>query len=107
MLIFGALASILLVAIQMGDTATAAYQTIVLLMVISGFLPFFHIFASAWRCGKRAPALSGTAVSLLAVVCAVVPSADINRVWLFELKLAIGIAAVILPAFLVYRRKRY
>jgi amino acid transporter len=107
MLIFGALASMLLVAIQLGDTATAAYQTIVSLMVISGFLPFFYIFASAWKCGKRAPALSGTAVSLLAVVCAVVPSADINRVWLFELKLAIGTAAVILPAFLVYRRKRY
>src|ERR1022692_4241948 len=36
----GALASFLLVAIQFGDTMRAAYQTLVSLMVIAGFLPF-------------------------------------------------------------------
>jgi hypothetical protein len=34
----------------------------------------------------------------------VVPTADISNVWLFEAKLAAGTAAVIVSAWLVYRR---
>ncbi len=105
MLIFGALASLLLLAIQLGDTAQAAYQTIVSLMVISGFLPFLYIFASAWKAGNRLSAVSGASVSALAILCAVIPTGDIHRIWLFELKLALGTAAVILSAFFVYRRQ--
>jgi glutamate:GABA antiporter len=104
MLIFGALASVLLVAIQLGDTIRAAYQTIVSLMVISGFLPYIYIFGSAWKAGKRVSALSGWSMTLFALVCAVIPTGDIGRVWLFETKLAMGTMAVIASAFLVYRR---
>lgn len=103
LLVFGALSSVLLLAVQLGDTAQAAYQTMVSLMVISGFLPFLYIFGSAWKAGRTVSALSGWAVTTLAIVCAVVPAEDVNRVWLFELKLAIGTAAVILSAFFVYR----
>jgi amino acid transporter len=103
MLTFGALASVLLLAVQLGDTAQAAYQTIVSLMVISGFLPFLYIFGSAWKAGNRISAISGWAVTMLAIACAVIPTSDVNRVWLFELKLAIGTVAVIVPAFFVYR----
>ena len=104
MLLFGALASLLLIAMQFGDSAQAAYQTIVSLMVISGFIPFLYVFASAWLAGKKFAATSGLIVTALAILCAVVPSPEIGRVWLFELKLLAGTTAVIVPAFFVYRR---
>ena len=47
------LASFLLIAIQLGDTMRAAYQALVSLMVITGFLPYLYIFGSAWKAGKR------------------------------------------------------
>ena len=94
----------LLVATQLGDTMRAAYQELVSLMVIVGFLPFLYIFGSAWKAGKRLSALSGWAITLLAVVCAVAPTAEITNVWLFETKLAVGTGAVIVSAWLVYRR---
>ena len=93
-----------MIAIQLGDSIRAAYQTIVSLMVISGFLPYIYIFGSAWKAGKRFSALSGWGVTLLALFCSVIPTADISRVWLFETKLAVGTIAVIASAFLVYRR---
>jgi amino acid transporter len=104
-LTFGALASVLLIAVQLGDTAQAAYQTTVSLMVISGFLPFLYIFGSAWKAGNKLSAISGWAVTVLAIVCAVVPTSEVTRIWLFELKLALGTAAVILSALAVYRRQ--
>jgi amino acid transporter len=104
-LIFGALASALLIAMQLGDTIREAYQTLVSLMVIAGFLPYMYMFGSAWLAGKRLSALSGWATTLLAIVCAVVPSADIHNVWLFELKLAAGTTAVIASAWFVYRSR--
>jgi amino acid transporter len=100
----GALASFLLVAIQFGDTMRAAYQTLVSLMVISGFLPFLYIFASAWKAGKRLSPISGWAITLLAILCSVVPTAEVKNVWLFETKLAVGTGAVIATAWLLYRR---
>jgi amino acid transporter len=102
----GALASFLLVAIQFGDTMRAAYQTLVSLMVIAGFLPFLYIFGSAWKAGKRVSPISGWAITLLAILCSVVPTAEVKNVWLFETKLAVGTAAVIATAWLLYRRTR-
>ena len=102
----GVLASFLLVAIQLGDTMRAAYQTLVSLMVITGFLPFLYIFGSAWKAGKRVSAISGWAITLLAILCSVVPTAEVKNVWLFETKLAVGTAAVIATAWLLYRRTR-
>ena len=104
-LVLGGVASVLLVAIQLGDTLRAAYQTLVSLMVVVGFLPFIYIFGSAWKAGKRLSALSGWAVTALALVCGVAPSSEVSHVWLFEAKLAIGTLAVIAPAWVVYRRK--
>lgn len=104
-LIFGALASFLLVAMQLGDTIREAYQTLVSLMVIAGFLPYMYMFGSTWLAGKRLSALSGWATTLLAIVCAIVPSAEIHNIWLFELKLAAGTVAVIASAWVVYRRR--
>ena len=103
-LALGLVASSLLLAIQLGDTMRAAYQTLVSLMVIVGFLPYLYIFGSAWKAGKRLSAISGWAITLLAILCSIAPTAEIKSVWLFEAKLGGGTVAVVASAWLVYRR---
>ena len=104
MLALGAVGSFLLVVIQFGETARAAYQELVSLMVIAGFLPFIYIFGSAWKAGRRVSALSGWAMTALAILFSVAPTAEITNVWLFEGKLALGTLAAIASAWLIYRR---
>ena len=106
LLTFGAVASVLLIAIQFGDTLKAAYQTLISLMILVGFLPYLYIFGGAWKAGKRISAISGIAVTLLAVVCSAVPTADISNVWVFEGKIVVGALAVIASAWFVYSRKK-
>ena len=36
---------------QLGDTMRAAYQALVSLTLIGGFLPYLYIFGSAWKAG--------------------------------------------------------
>lgn len=103
-LLLALVASLLLIAVQAGDTLAAAYQALVSLMVITGFFPYLYIFGSAWKAGRWISALSGWAVTMLAIVCAAVPSESVNHVWLFEAKLAAGTLGVIASAWLLYRR---
>jgi amino acid transporter len=103
-LLLGAVASFLLVAVQAGDTLAAAYQALVSLMVITGFLPYLYMFGSAWKAGLRWSAISGWAVTVLAIVCPIVPTSEVHNVWLFEGKLAIGTLAVVASAWVLYRR---
>jgi len=104
MVLFGVLASLLMLLAQLGDTLAAAYQVLVSLMVIAGFLPYVYIFASAWKAGKRASALSGWLVTAIAIFCSVVPTDRIVNVWLFEGKLAGMTAAIIGSGWLIFRR---
>jgi amino acid transporter len=103
-LTFGAVASFLLLVFQLGDSLRAAYQELVSLMVITGFLPYLYVFGSAWKAGKRCSAISGSGVTVVAILCSLVPTEAISNIWLFEGKLAAGTAAVVATAWLVYRR---
>jgi len=103
-LAMGAVSTVLLVASQLGDTMLAGYDTLVSLMVITGFLPYFYIFFSAWKAGKPISAFTGGLVTAIAIACAVVPTGDIHNIWLFELKIILGTAAIIGSAWLVYAR---
>jgi amino acid transporter len=103
-LAMGAVSTVLLGFSQLGDTMLAGYDTLISLMVIAGFLPYFYIFLSAWKAGKRISASTGGIVTAIAIVCAVVPTGDVHRVWLFELKIILGTAAIIGSAWLVYTR---
>ena len=105
-LALGLVATLLLVVYQLGDTLRVAYDELVSLMVITGFLPYLYIFGSAWKAGKRLSAVSGSAITALALFCAMVPPAEITNVWLFEGKLAGGTVAVVASAWLVYRRRK-
>ena len=100
----GIVASFLLTIFQLGDTLRAAYDTLVSLMVIAGFLPYIYIFGSAWKAGKRFSAASGWVITVLALIASVVPTDQVTRVWLYESKLALATAAMIVSAWLLYRR---
>ena len=100
----GVVATFLLAVYQLGDTMRAAYDELVSLMVITGFLPYLYIFGSAWKAGTRISAVSGWLVTLLTLVCAVVPTAEAANLWLYEGKLLGGTAAVIAVARWLYRR---
>ncbi len=76
----------LLLLMQLGDTMRAAYQELVSMMVLSSFIPFLYIFASAWKAGQRIAPVSGIAVTLIAILFTAVPTEDITNVWLFEAK---------------------
>ena len=101
----GAVATLLLIACQAGDTIKTAYRTIVDLTVIVGFLPYLYIFASAWKAGKRFSAIAGSALSLLAIACSIVPPPEVTKVALFEGKLALGTFAAIASGWLLYARR--
>ncbi len=103
-LALGVVASFLLVVFQLGDTLRAAYDTLISLMVIAGFIPYIYIFASTWKAGKKWSAASGWLVTALALICSVIPTEQVTRVWLYELKLALATAAMIVTARLLYRR---
>lgn len=103
-LVFGGVASVLLVAIQFGDTLNASYETLLSLMVLVGFLPYFYLFASAWKCGRHVAAVSGMVMTLLTVLSSVIPADDVTNVWTFEAKLFAGVVLMIGSAWLVYRR---
>jgi len=103
---FGVVSSVLLILIQFGDTMRAAYQALLSLMVLSGFIPYLYVFAGAWKCGRKLAAASGIAVTVLTLISSVVPTGQVSNVWLFEAKLLGGTALMIGSAWLVYRRRR-
>ena len=59
--------------------------------------------SEAWKAGKRVSASMGGIVTAIAIVCAVVPTSDVHRIWLFELKIILGTVAIIGSAWLPYR----
>jgi amino acid transporter len=103
----GAVATLLLIACQAGDTVRTAYRTIVDLTVIVGFLPYLYVFASAWKARKWLSALAGSGVTLLAIACSIIPPPEVKKVALFEGKLALGTAAAIVSGWLLYRRSKH
>jgi hypothetical protein len=84
----------------------AAFDELVSMMVITGFIPYLYIFGSAWKAGKRRSALSGLAVTILALVCSVVPPSEIVNVYLYEAKLAAGTLGVVGTGWILYRSSK-
>lgn len=105
-LALGFVSTFLLVVYQLGDTMRVAYDELVSLMVIGGFIPYFYIFGSAWKAGRRVSAISGGAMTALALLCTVVPPGEVTNVWLFEGKLAAGTLAMVGSAWVVYHREQ-
>lgn len=105
-LLFGALAALFLVLVQAGETLRATYQIMTDMMAIGGLLPFIYIFLAAWKCGSRWSAVAGVVVTSIAVICALVPTAEVHSVWLFEGKIAALSVALVVAARILYNRSR-
>jgi glutamate:GABA antiporter len=104
MLTLGIVSSFLLIAYQLGDTMRAAFDELISTMVITGFIPFFYIFGSAWKARKYWSAASGLAVTCLALISALVPSVAVTNVWLYEGKIVLGTLIAAACGWLIYRR---
>jgi amino acid transporter len=105
-LLLGAGAGLLLLISQLGETFRGAYQLTVDFSVISLFIPFVYIFATAWKFGQRLAAFCGLFVSAIAIVFSFLPTADVRSVWLFEAKLLGGCLLLLLLARLCYQHYR-
>jgi glutamate:GABA antiporter len=97
-------AAMLLAVSQLGETFRAAYQILVDMSVITLFIPFLYMFASAWKFGLRLPAASGLLVSAVAILFSFIPTEDVKSVWLFETKMVGGVILLSAWAALMYRR---
>jgi len=106
LVMLGLVASGLLLLSQLGDTMRVAYQEIVSLTFIGGFLPYIYIFLSAWKARRKLTGAIGLGVTVFCLVCSVMPTAEVKNVWLFEGKLALGTAAMIGSGLLLYARAR-
>jgi amino acid transporter len=106
MLALGGVSSFLLIVYQLGDTMRAAFDALVSTMVITGFIPFFYIFGSAWKARKYLSAISGFAVTCLALISALVPPVGVTNVWLFEGKIVLGTLIAAGSGWLIYRQNR-
>ncbi len=99
-------AAVLLLLSQLGETFRAAYQIMVDMAVITLFIPFLYMFASAWKFGLRLPAASGLFVSAVAILFSFIPTDDVKNVWLFEFKLVGGVITLSCAAAFLYFRYR-
>jgi glutamate:GABA antiporter len=106
-LLFGGLAALFLILIQAGETLRTTYQIMFDMMAITGLLPFLYIFLSSWRYGVRWSAVSGVAVTSIALICSVVPTSEVHNVWVFEGKIVAMTAALVVSARMLYNRSRY
>ena len=105
LLLQAAACSVFLVAMHLGENLRAGYQLLVDMMVITYFIPFLYLFATAWKSGLRLSALSGGAVTAIALAFSLIPPDGVHSVWLFELKLLGGTALLALLARLWYTRR--
>ncbi|MBV9264553.1 MAG: APC family permease, partial [Acidobacteriaceae bacterium] len=67
LLLQAAVATVILLMAQMGETVRAAYLIMLDMLVVATFVPFLYIFASGWRFANRLASLFGLAVTVLAI----------------------------------------
>ncbi len=97
-------ATLFLLMAQLGETVRAAYQVMVDMMVIATFIPFLYIFAAGFRFASRIAAVSGLAVTLIAIVLSALPPPEVSSVLIFETKVLGGSVLIAVIGWLVFKR---
>ncbi len=92
------------ILLQAGESMRTAYQLLVDMTVVTYFIPFLYLFATAWKHGQRLSAAAGALVTTVGIVCSFVPPEGASSVWLFETKLVASCALLIGAGWIVYRR---
>jgi glutamate:GABA antiporter len=97
-------ATLFLLMAQLGETVRAAYQIMVDMMVIVTFIPFVYIFGAGFRFANRIAAVSGLAVTLIAIVLAAFPPQEATSAVIFEVKVVGGSLFFALLGWMVFKR---
>ena len=103
-LILSGACTIFVFTMQAGESLRIGYQLLVDMTVITYFVPFLYLFGAAWKYGQRLSGAAGIFVTAVAVVLSFVPPPDAASIWLFELKLASGFAALAGLGWMCFRR---
>ncbi len=104
LLVQAVMATLFLLMAQLGETVRAAYQIMVDMMLIVTFIPFVYIFAAGFRFAGRVAAVSGLAVTLIAIVLAAVPPHEAASAAIFEVKVVGGSVFFALLGWMVFKR---
>lgn len=99
-----AAATLFLLMTQLGETVRAGYQIMVDMMVIVTFIPFVYIFAAGFRFASRVAAVSGLAVTLVAIALSALPPPEVASAALFETKVVGGSVFFVLLGWLLFKR---
>lgn len=97
-------ATLFLLMAQLGETVRAAYQIMVDMMVIVTFIPFLYIFGAGFRFASRIAAVSGLAVTLVAIALSAIPPSEVASPAVFEIKVVGGSLFFALLGWAVFRR---
>jgi amino acid transporter len=97
-------ATLFLFMAQLGESVKAAYQIMVDMMVIVTFIPFVYIFGAGFRFANRVAAVSGFAVTLVAIALSAMPPPEVASVVIFESKVVGGSVFFGLLGWLLFKR---
>ncbi len=97
-------ATLFLLMAQLGETVRAAYQIMVDMTVIVTFIPFVYIFGAGFRFASRVAAVSGLAVTLIAILFAAVPPQEAASAVIFEVKVVGGSVFFGVLGWIVFKR---
>jgi amino acid transporter len=118
-----ALTTVFILASQAGATVREAYLVLLDTTIVLNFIPFIYIFLALPRLRPEGPepdvvrvplgrgmlwvvALAGLMATLLTLITAVIPPADVTSPSLFEVKLWGGLAVFSAAGYLMYSRFR-
>jgi glutamate:GABA antiporter len=104
LLVQAVVATLFLLMAQLGETVRAAYQIMVDMTVIVTLIPFVYIYAAGFRFASRIAALSGMAVTLIAIVFAAIPPPEAASAAIFEAKVVGGSVFFALLGWIVFKR---
>ncbi len=104
LLVQAVVATLFLLMAQLGETVRAAYQIMVDMTVIVTLIPFVYIYAAGFRFASRIAAVSGMAVTLIAIAFAAIPPPEAASTAIFEAKVVGGSVFFALLGWIVFKR---
>jgi amino acid transporter len=104
LLVQAVVATLFLLMAQLGETVRAAYQIMVDMTVIVTLIPFVYIYAAGFRFASRIAAVSGMAVTLIAIAFAAIPPPEAASAAIFEAKVVGGSVFFALLGWIVFKR---
>ncbi len=105
------LAALFTLVSLIGSSVGEAYQVLLKSAVVIQLVPFIYLFFGLATLpetsrGARAAGEVGLAATVASIIVAFWPTADVNSVWLFETKLALGIIGPMAVGWFLFTRAR-